>query len=307
MGCLVAIVGPTASGKSRLAVQLAQRLCGEIVNADSRQVYRFMDIGTAKSSFDELRLVPHHLIDVVNPDEPFTLATYQEMAYRAIDGLHGGGKRVFLVGGTGLYVWAVMEGWTIPRVAPSPELRRRLESMACVRGAAAVHQELQAADPAAAAKIAPANLRRVIRALEVYYGTGHPISEQWAKKPPAFTVRIVGLTMPREELYRRIDTRVDRMVADGLVEEVEGLLGKGYNLQLPSMSGIGYRQMVKHLRGEVSLVEAIQEIKFETHRLARHQYAWFRIRDERICWFEAGSGGDMLADEVQKWLADDGR
>lgn len=285
MNRLVAIVGPTAIGKSRLALRLARTFGGEIVNADSRQVYRYMDTGTAKPTPEELALVPHHLINITNPDESFSLAQYQELAYRAINDIHQRRKLPLLEGGSGLYVWTVVEGWQIPRVPPRPELRKKLEAKAAAIGAEKLYQELVAIDPAAAQKIDPRNVRRVIRALEVYEQTSTPFSRLQRKQAPPFASLIIGLTCDRAELYRRIDERIDRMMAQGLVREVEKLVKMGYDFTLSAMSTIGYKQIGMHLRGELSLEEAVQQVKYETHRFVRHQYAWFRLKDDRIKWF----------------------
>ena len=285
MNRLVAIVGPTAIGKSRLALRLARTFGGEIVNADSRQVYRYMDTGTAKPTPEELALVPHHLINIINPDELFSLAQYQELAYRAINDIHQRRKLPLLEGGSGLYVWTVVEGWQIPRVPPRPELRKKLEAKAAAIGVEKLYQELVAIDPAAAQKIDPRNIRRVIRALEVYEQTSTPFSRLQRKQAPPFASLIIGLTCDRAELYRRIDERVDRIMAQGLVREVEKLVKMGYDFTLSAMSTIGYKQIGMHLRGELSLEEAVQQVKYETHRFVRHQYAWFRLKDDRIKWF----------------------
>jgi len=285
MNRLVAIVGPTAIGKSRLALRLARTFGGEIVNADSRQVYRYMDTGTAKPTLEELALVPHHLINITNPDESFSLAQYQELAYRAFNDIHQRGNLPFLVGGSGLYVWTVVEGWQIPRVPPHPELRKKLEAKAAAIGTEKIYQELVAIDPTAAQKIDPRNVRRVIRALEVYEQTSTPFSRLQRKQAPPFASLIIGLTCDRAELYRRFDERVDRIMAQGLVREVEKLVKMGYDFTLSAMSTIGYKQIGMHLRGELSLEEAVQQVKYETHRFVRHQYAWFRLKDDRIKWF----------------------
>jgi len=285
MNKLVAIVGPTGIGKSRLALSLAQAFNGEIVNADSRQVYRYMDIGTAKPGSEELSLIPHHLINIVNPDESFSLAQYQALAYQAIKGIQQRHRLPFLVGGSGLYIWAVLEGWQIPPVPPDPALRHSLEEKAAAFGGDQLYQELRKVDPSAAQKIDPRNVRRVIRALEVHQKASAPFSRLQRKKTPSFDTLIIGLTVDRAGLYRRIDLRVDDMVGQGFVAEVEKLVHMGYDFNLPSMSGIGYRQIGMFLRQELTLAEAVQQIKFETHRFARHQYAWFRLKDERIRWF----------------------
>ena len=286
MNRLVAMVGPTGVGKSRLALHLAQTFNGEIVSADSRQVYRHMDIGTAKPTPRELSLVPHHLIDIVNPDENFSLSQYQQLAYEAIKDIQRRDKLALLVGGSGLYVWAILEGWGIPEVPPDPELRHSLERKAVEVGKDKLYQELMKVDPVAAQRIDPRNVRRTIRALEVYRTTKIPSSQLQYKKAPLFDIIIIGLTTDRAELYRRIDLRVDTMMKQGLVAEVKNLVAMGYDLNLPAMSGIGYKQIGMFLRDELTLASAIQQIKFETHRFVRHQYGWFRLKDDRIKWFD---------------------
>jgi len=284
MNHLVAIVGPTGVGKSHLALHLARVFPGEIVSADSRQVYRYMDIGTAKPSPKELSLVPHHLISIVNPGENFSLAQYQALAYQTINDLQQRDRLPFLVGGSGLYIWAVLEGWKIPQVPPDPEFRQNLERKAANAGANKLYRELMKVDPVAAQKIDPRNVRRIIRALEVHRKIGAP-SQLQGKETPPFKTLIIGLTADRAELYRRIDLKVDEMIEQGLVAEVEKLVDMGYDFNLPAMSSIGYKQIGMFLRGELTLPAAIQQIKFETHRFVRHQYAWFRLKDNRIHWF----------------------
>ena len=297
---LVVIVGPTAVGKTCLSLRLAHEFDSEIISADSRQVYRGMDIGTAKPTLEERHRVPHHLIDVVAPDEAFTLAQYQELAYDAIGDVLARSRLPFLVGGTGLYVRAVVEGWGIPRVPPNEELRAELYRQAGIEGEETLHARLREVDSVAAERIDPRNVRRVVRALEVYLETGQPISELQRKKPPPYHILQIGLTMERQELYRRIDERVDRMIEGGLVEEVRGLVERGYGYDLSSMSGLGYQQMGMYLRGQVSLEEAIQLIKRHTRRFVRHQYNWFRLDDESIRWFDAI--GDPYG-EVREYVA----
>ncbi len=297
---LVAIVGPTGIGKSRLALHLAGRFHGEIVSADSRQVYRYLDVGTAKPTPQELSHIPHHLINIVNPDDDFSLAQYQELAYKAIEDIHRRNQLPFLVGGSGLYVKAVLEGWQVPRVSPDREFRYNREKLASESGVDELYEELVRVDPEAARKIDRRNVRRVVRALEVYARTEKPFSRLGHKKAPAFDSFIIGLTAERAALYRTVDRRVDEMIERGLVREVENLLKMGYHLDLPSMSGIGYRQVGQYLNGELALEAAIQKIKTETHRYIRHQYAWFRLTDDRIHWFDVESQGD---DEIEKELA----
>ena len=285
MNRLVAIVGPTGVGKSQLALHLAQTFNGEIVSADSRQVYRHMDIGTAKPSLEELSLVPHHLLNIIDPDEDFSLAQYQRLAYRVIDDIEQRNKLPLLVGGSGLYVWSVLEGWKIPSVPPDLEFRHSLEERAAKAGKDELYQELVRVDPIAAQGIDPRNVRRVIRALEVHRSTRTPLSQLRRKQAPPFKTLIIGLTADRAELYRRINLRVDEMIKQGLVEEVKRLVNMGYDLNLPAMSGIGYKQIGMFLKDELTLDAAIQQIKFETHRFVRHQYNWFRLKDDRIQWF----------------------
>jgi len=289
MSPLIAIVGPTAMGKSALAIHLAQVLGGEIINADSRQVFRGMDIGTAKPGPEARALVPHHLIDVVDPDQDFTLAHYQEMAIKAIADIQRRGRLALLVGGSGLYVRALVGGFRIPHVTPDAELRRNMAERAAREGYMVLYEELRGVDPTAAQRIDPRNVRRVIRALEVFHATGLPLSQLRSSSPflPSYHTLTIGLTTARVDLYQRIDSRVDSMMEQGLVQEVEGLLKRGYSLDLSAMSGLGYKQIGQYLQGELSLAEAVQRIKYDTHRFARRQYAWFRPKDEAIHWFDA--------------------
>ena len=283
---LVAIVGPTAAGKSGLALDLSQRFDVEVVSADSRQVYRWMDIGTAKPTPEERAQVPHHLIDVIDPDESFTLAQYQQLAYRAINEVLGRGRRPLLVGGTGQYIRAVLEGWSIPAVPPDADLREQLFAEAEEKGSLSLHGRLHQIDPAAADRIDHRNVRRVVRALEVHMNTGQPISELQRSNPPPYRILCIGLTMPRSQLYERVDARVDAMMDAGLASEVQQLLARGFDCDLPSMSGLGYRELCVFHQGQVPLEEAIRLIKSNTRRFIRHQYNWFHPQDDRIHWFD---------------------
>lgn len=287
MGTVLVILGPTAVGKTSLSLQIAQQFDGEIISADSRLFYRGMDIGTAKPTAEEQALVPHHLIDICNPDETLTLGEYQRLAYQTIDAVLENGRLPILVGGTGQYVKAVVEGWGIPKVAPHPDLREALEAL----GGPELARWLQLLDPAAAEKIDARNVRRVIRALEVTLVTGKPITELQRKTPPPYKIQMIGLIRERESLYQRIDQRVDHMMASGLLAELEGLRDAGYGRFLPAMSGLGYQQLWAYLAGEMTLAESVERIKFETHRFARQQNTWFRQDDPRIDWFDMAREG----------------
>jgi tRNA dimethylallyltransferase len=283
---LVVLVGPTASGKTALALALAEELGGEIVGADSRQIYRGMDIGTAKPTLAERRRVLHHLIDVVDPDEPFTLADYQRQAVAAIRAVQARGRLPLLVGGTGLYIRAVVDGLIIPSAPPDPAQRRAWEDLAAQQGPAALHALLAERDPQTAEAIPPANVRRVIRALEVCLATGQPFSAQQRAQPPDWQMVHLALTTERQRLYAWADARVDAMLAAGLVEEVQRLVASGYGWQLPAMSSLGYRQIGAYLRGEMTLAAAIERLKFDTHGFIRKQLIWFRA-DARLTWLDA--------------------
>lgn len=301
---LLAIVGPTAAGKTALAVRLARHAGGEVINADSRQVYRGMDIGTAKPTLEE-RVAPgeeragpgggirHWLLDVADPDESFSLGRYLELAGEALHDCWSRGVLPLLVGGTGQYVWALLEGWRVPRVPPDRKLRAELEAVVERQGPQALTEELARVDPESAARIDPRNVRRVIRALEVHRLTGRPLSAWRTRQRPEFASTVIGLICPREELYRRIDARVDVMMSSGLVDEVRGLMERGYGCELPAMSGVGYRQVCQHLAGELSLEKAVARIKTESHRLARMQHTWFRPGDPRIHWLDVTEGDPL--------------
>ncbi|MDD5486997.1 MAG: tRNA (adenosine(37)-N6)-dimethylallyltransferase MiaA [Dehalococcoidales bacterium] len=280
---LVAITGPTGIGKSRIALEIAKKFTGEIISADSRQVYRLMDIGTAKPTAAERKEIPHHGIDIALPDEPFSLANFIDIAYREIDTAHNKGRLPILAGGTGQYIWAIIEGWEIPRIKPDITLRRELEKRALNGEMEILHKELERANPQAAARIDPRNVRRVIRALEIAL-TGKENSVQIEN--PRYNSLIIGLTAPRKRVYQMVDERVDQMIKNGLVEEVKNLIIAGYSSDLPAMSGIGYRQIARHLEGATSIEETIESIKNESHRLVRMQYNWFSLQDARIKWFD---------------------
>lgn len=280
MSPLIALVGPTAVGKTALSLALAHLFPIEIISADSRLFYRGMDIGTAKPAREEQAAAPHHMIDICAPDETLTLGEYQTRVYELIPEIHARGHIPLLLGGTGQYVWAILEGWGIPRVPPQPLLRAALEKLDNTE----LGRWLQQLDPTAAATLDLNNPRRVIRALEVTLASGKPISQLQAKHPPPYDALILGLTGGRAVLYQRIDKRVDQMIIQGLVAEMQSLQQAGYGRHLPAMSGLGYRQLWPYLDGTQTLDEAVERIKFETHRFVRHQNNWFKPTDPRIIW-----------------------
>ncbi len=302
---LIVLVGPTAVGKTALSLDLAQAIQGEIVSADSRLLYRGMDIGTAKPTREERARVPHHLIDVANPDEVWSLAQYQDAAFAAIDAIHARGRVPLLVGGTGQYVWAVVENWRIPRVPPQPRLRAALEAWGQRIGPEALHRRLAHIDPAAAARIQPRNLRRIVRALEVIFISGRRFSEQQGKGPPRYRTLILGLWRPRAELHRRVAQRLRAMLAQGWLDEVRALLRAGYDPSLPALSGIGYAEIIGYLQGRWSLEEALARAQHRTHVFIRRQANWFRRDDPRIRWFRAHPRVlDEVLPVVRAFLAD---
>lgn len=280
------IVGATASGKTAAAIALAAQRRIEVINADSRQVYRGMSIGTAKPTQEQRAACAHHLIDVADPDEPFNLARFLELARAAIDDALARGALPVVVGGSGQYVWALAEGWEAPRVAPQPALRTRLEALAAERGPEALHERLAALDPDAASFVDPRNTRRLVRALEVVTATGRPLSAQRRKLPPPFEVHLVGLWVARAELHRRIDARIEEMLSAGWLNEVRALLAAGYTPELPSFSSAGYRQLAAHIAGDLTLEQAIEQAHVAHRTLVRRQATWFRAADKRILWYE---------------------
>ena len=283
---LIVIVGPTAVGKTSVSIDLAERLDGEIVSADSRLLYRGMDIGTAKPTQEEMRDVPHHLIDMAEPDETWSLAVYQRNAYRVIDEIHARGKSPFLVGGTGQYVRAIIEGWQIPPQAPDYGLREALNRWAEEIGAEGFHRRLEVLDSEAAENIDYRNVRRVVRAIEVILRTGERFSDLRRKQECPYNPIILGIHRTREELYQRIDQRIDLMLEAGLVEEVSGLLEAGFAPELPTMSAIGYGEIIQYLQGKIPYEEAVALIKRNTRIFVRRQANWFKPDDPRIQWFD---------------------
>lgn len=300
---LLIILGATAVGKTGLAIDVAERLNGEIIGADSRQIYKYMDIGTAKPTPEQQARVVHYLVDMLEPDEKLSVADFQQQAYRLTEAIHARGKLPMLVGGTGQYITAVEEGWSIPHVEPNDALRADLEAEAARHGNEALHERLQAVDPDSAAKIHPNNVRRVVRALEVYLEAGTPISVLQQKRPPPYRIRTIGLTMPRADLHRRADLRFDLMMEQGFLEEVQSLLDRGYSPSLPAMSALGYRELAAALRGESSLEEAIERSKISTHQFIRQQELWFRGHDNGILWHNMNDiDPAAFSQEIANWL-----
>ena len=297
---LVVILGPTATGKSHLAMQLATKFNGQIISADSRQVYSSMDIGTAKPSHADQQAIPHHVINVVDPDANFGLQMFKSLAIEAYRNVKLDGNLPFLVGGTGQYVWAVLEGWQVPDVPPNETFRRRLETLAAESGVDAVFELLASVDKEASDKVDSRNLRRIIRAIEI---ARHGKRNSGPRTiDPGFDNLIIGLKMDRQRLYKRIDDRVDEMMASGWLDEVRSLLARGYDSCLASMTGVGYRELSAHIHGDISLDEAVTKTKFRTHRYARQQHAWFRADDPRIRWIDAGDEMDLATTILQEWL-----
>ena len=298
---LICIVGPTAVGKTEIAIQLAQHLGAEIVSLDSRQIYREMDIGTAKPTSDQQRAVPHHLIDCVDVDQTFSVAEYQRLADIAIAEIRGRGKRTMAVGGAGLYFRGIIDG-LFDGPGADAEIRAKFQREADEHGNAFLHERLGRCDPDAANRVHPNNLVRVIRALEVYELTGKPISalqQQWQINEPRYSLRAFGLNMPREVLYQRIEDRVDQMVEVGLIEEVKRLLDQGYPRNCIAMQSFGYKELIDHLDGKRTLDEAISLLKQNTRRFAKRQLTWFR-NDSRIEWLDTSqfSSIDGIVDNL---------
>ncbi len=285
---LVIILGPTAVGKSELAIYLAGRLQGEIVSADSMLLYRGMDIGTAKPTSEQRSQVPHHLIDVTDPEKPWSLTLYQRAANKAIKDIHARNRLPFLVGGTGQYIRAIVDVWKIPKVKPDWQLRQILENWTNEIGRNGLHTRLTVIDPIAASKIEPQNLRRTIRALEVIFHSGQRFSDQRIHGKSRYNAIQIGINLPRPELYARIDSRIDGMLDAGLVSEVENLLSK-YSPELPAFSAIGYKEISDYLLGEITLEQAVTTIKKRTRQFVRRQANWFKKDDPQINWFQMGS------------------
>ena len=281
-------------------MRLAAKHPAQIISADSRQVYRHMDIGTAKPSLDDRAAVQHHLIDVIDPESKFGLQQFNTLASKAFENVKTTGALPFLVGGTGQYVWSMLEGWQIPEVPPDEESRRQLEALAHDSGVDTVYDLLVSLDHEASARVDRKNLRRIIRAIEI---AEHRRQNPGPRKvAPNIDSLVIGLRMDRQRLYSRIDDRVDEMMVSGWLDEVRDLLDRGYDTNLSSMSGVGYGELAAHAKGALSLDEAVAKTKSRTHRYARQQHNWFRADDPRIHWVDAEDEMDLADKLLQEWL-----
>ncbi len=287
---LIIIIGPTAVGKTEVSIKLAEDLNGEIISADSRLFYRGMNIGTAKPSSAEQNRVRHFLINVADIDEIWNLAVFQGAVYRIADEIRAKGKVPFMVGGTGQYVRAIIEGWCIPAQKPNLELREKLQLWSCAIGSETLYEKLQILDPVAAKNIEPRNMRRIIRALEVIFSTGRLFSAQRKRKPIDFQYKLIGLLRNRRELYQLIDKRIESMFKAGFLEEVQAILNSGFERNLPSLSAIGYKEVIALLHDEIDQEEAIRLIKRRTRLYVRRQANWFKESDPKIKWFKMEPG-----------------
>ncbi|MBS95781.1 MAG: tRNA (adenosine(37)-N6)-dimethylallyltransferase MiaA [Chloroflexi bacterium] len=283
---LIAIVGPTGIGKTALSEQILKYIDAEVVSIDSRQIYRNMNIGTAKPKPHLLKTIPHHLINIVDPMDDFSITDFLQSAKASIEDIISRGKIPLLVGGTGQYFWSLIENWTIPSVPPNPELRKKFEQIANKYGAEHLFEELKSIDVEATKIIDSKNIRRVIRALEVGIAGDKKWSELRSKDPVLYNPFIIGLTKDRTILYRDVDNRIDEMLKEGWIEEVRLLINSNIDLSYSSMSSLGYDEIYRYINGEVSIDDATEKIKINTHRFIRSQYNWFRISDTRIHWFD---------------------
>lgn len=293
-------MGPTAVGKTALSIELAKEFNGEIISGDSMQVYRDMDIGTAKASKHEREQVPHHLIDLVDPDTPFSVQQFKALARLKINEITNRDRLPILVGGTGLYIEAVIHEYQMPHVPENPEFRQQMRQIAEREGGISLHRRLAKVDPQSAKKLHPNDIKRMIRALEVYHVTGKPFSKLKGKGTSPYEALWIGLTMPRQLLYQRINQRVDQMLEEGLIEEVRALKARGYHLGLTSMQAIGYKEIMSYLEGDITKDEAIYLIKRGTRKYAKRQLSWFRRLSE-IHWFDVTDEGCM--EEIKKLVA----
>jgi len=304
---LLVIVGPTATGKTAVAVEVAKKIKGEIISADSMLIYRYMNIGTAKPAMEERQGIPHYMIDLIDPGEQYSVALFQQQAERHICEITAKDRLPLLVGGTGLYVRSVIDHYDFTRTGTDTALRQRLQNEAETRGVEAVYRQLKEVDPETAARLHPNNLKRVIRALEVYHQTGRPVSSFQTRDQqprPKYNLLMFGLNMDRQALYNRIEERVDKMLSAGLLEEVQQLLDRGYGPELVSMQGLGYKEIIPYLKGMITLEEAILLLKRNTRRFAKRQMTWFK-HDQRINWIDITRHQNIrdVAEEIVRFTA----
>jgi len=300
---VVILLGPTGVGKSRMAIELAEEFGGEIISADSMQVYRYMDIGTAKPSREEQRRIPHHLIDVVNPDQAFHASLYRMLGRKKIEDLHLSGKRIWVVGGTGLYIKALTQG-IFPGPQIDPSVRERLKRESAEKGGDFLFRRLQSIDPNTASGIHPNDLFRTLRALEVFDSTGMPISffrDQHRFQDRPYRTLKIGLEADRKMLYQRIEQRVDQMIERGLLQEVVGLMDMGYGPELKPMQSLGYKQIIQFVSSEMEWEDAIRLMKRDTRRYAKRQWTWFKA-DPEIHWRSEATGRSQILKEVESFL-----
>lgn len=310
MDNVIIIVGPTASGKTKISIELAKEINGEIISADSMQIYKYMDIGTAKADAEEMQGIQHYLVDEVTPDEEFSVARFQEKAYQYIEEILQKGKVPIIAGGTGLYVNSLIYNINFTETTSDWELRERLKKEAEEKGNQYLHEKLREVDPEAAEKLHVNDVKRVIRALEVYEYTKMPISyhqEISRQNPPRFNYILIGLKMDRQKLYDRINRRVDIMLEKGLVEEVRKLVQRGYDRNTVAMQGLGYKEILAYFRGEMTLEEAVEVIKMDSRRYAKRQITWFK-RYENIHWVDLDECGnfDETLKNIKNYIASSG-
>lgn len=301
---LFILIGPTAIGKTSLSIELAKRMNGEIISADSMQIYKYMNIGSAKVTKEEMENIPHHLIDIVLPNEDFTVANFKDNATNLIKDINDRGKLPIVAGGTGLYINSLVYNLNFTQVPPNYEIRNKLESLGDKYGNEYLHQELQKIDIESANKISVNDRKRIIRAIEIFELTGKPMSvynKNFRKPMEDYNLVMIGLNMDRKELYNRINLRVDLMIEEGLIEEVQTLLSMGYNKDLVSMQGIGYKEIIMYLEGTIALDESIELIKQGTRNYAKRQLTWFR-RDNRIKWVNVDEISNL--DDLSQYIID---
>lgn len=289
---LAAIVGPTAVGKTALSIAVAQQLNAEIISCDSMQVYKGMNIGTAKAGPEEIQQVPHHMLNLLEPDETFTVADYQRLVKEKIREINQRGKLPLLVGGTGLYYQAVVDDYPFFPNETQDIVRKKWENICWEEGIAFVYGKLQQVDPEYALKVGPNDRKRIIRAMEVWDLTGEPFTNLQRRNENAYELSVVGLFLERAILYKRIEERVDKMLQDGLVDEVIGLRQKGYGISLNSMNALGYKQVNYYLEGMLTRSDMVAEMKRETRRFAKRQLTWFN-KDQRIVWINVADSNDQ--------------